>query len=80
MPHSNFKERSQAFNTGVGKCSCGKTFEFTSERDMKMKHTIHHRFCSNPPLAFNKIGISKKACTMREQQLNEAERMIKVHN
>ena len=27
MPHSNFKERSQAFNTGVGKCSCGKTFK-----------------------------------------------------
>ena len=80
MPHSNFKERSQAFNTGVGKCSCGKTFEFASERDMKMKCRIHRRFCSNPPLAFNKIGIPKKACMMREQQLNEAERMKKVHN
>ena len=77
MPHSNFKERSQAFNTGLEKCLCGKTFEFASERDMKMKHRIHHRFCSNPPLAFNKIGIPKKACTMREQQLNEAERMKK---
>ena len=78
MPHSNFKERSQAFNKGVGKCSCGKTFEFASERDMKMKHGIHRRFGSNPPLAFNKIGgIPKKACKMREQQLNEAERMKK---
>ena len=37
MPHSNFKKRSQAFNTEVGKCSCGKTFEFASEREMKMK-------------------------------------------
>ena len=37
MPHSNFKERSQEFNTGVGKCPCGQTFEYTSERDMKMK-------------------------------------------
>ena len=27
MPHSNFKERSQEFNTGVGKCPCGQTFE-----------------------------------------------------
>ena len=45
-----------------------------------MKHRIHHRFCSNPPLAFNKIGIPKAAYTMREQQLNEAERIRKVHN
>ena len=57
-----------------------RLFEFASERDMKMKRRIHCRFCSNPPLAFNKIGIPKKACMMREQQLNEAERMKKVHN
>ena len=37
MPQSNFKERSQEFNTGVGKCPCGQTFEYTLERDMKMK-------------------------------------------
>ena len=36
MTHSNFKERSQEFNTGVGKCPCGQTFEYTSERDTKM--------------------------------------------
>ena len=80
MPHSNFKERSQVFNTGVGKCSCGKTFEYASERDMKIKLQMHRRFCSNPPLAFNKIGIPKKACMMREQQLNGTERIRKVHN
>ena len=45
-----------------------------------MKHRINRRFCSNPPLAFNKIGIPKKACMIREQQLNEYERMKKVHN
>ena len=45
-----------------------------------MKRRIHRRFCSNPPLAFNKIGIPKKAATLRKQQLNEAERMKKVHN
>ena len=37
MPHSNFKGRPRTFNTGVGKCSCGQTLEFTSERDMAMK-------------------------------------------
>ena len=41
---------------------------------------MHHRFCSNPPVAFDKTGIPKKAMTLREQQLNEAERMKKVHN
>ena len=70
----------RGFNTGVGKCSCGKTFEFTSERDMAMKLRMHRRFCSNPPVAFDKIGIPKKAATLREQQLNEAERIRKVHN
>ena len=105
MPHRNFKERSQEFNTGVGKCPCGQTFEYTSERDMKMKYRtgvgkcpcgqtfeytserdmkmklrMRRRFCSNPPKSFDKTGIPKKAMTLREQQLNEAERMCKVHN
>ena len=81
MPHGNFKERSHQFNSGIGKCPCGQTFEYTSERDMKMKLRImHHRFWSNPPVAFDKIGIPKKAMTLREQQLNEAERIRKVHN
>ena len=136
MPHSNFKERSQAFNTGVGKCLCGKTFDFASEREMKMKlrkgptgaqgRWLHGvgalvplhpaQWCTipctlssvlslqraapqhqGPPVAFNKIGVPKKACMMgslvkphqavcnprprpmREQQLNECERMRSVH-
>ena len=45
-----------------------------------MKCRMHLRFCSNPPVAFDKIGIPKKACTMKEQQLNEAERIRKVRN
>ena len=80
MSHSNFKERSQEFNTGVVKCPCRQTFECTSERDMKMKLRMHCRFCSNPPKGFDKTGIPEKAMTMREQQLSEAERMRKVHN
>ena len=80
MPHSNFKDKAYAFNTGVGKCSCGKTFEYTSERDMAMKLRIHLKICSNPPAAFDKIGIPTKTCMLREQQLAEAERIRKVHN
>ena len=45
-----------------------------------MKLRMHRRFCSNPPKGFDKIGIPKKAMTLREQQLTEAERMHKVHN
>ena len=80
MPHSNSKDKAYEFNSGIGKCPCGKTFEYTSKRDMKMKFRMHHRFCSNPPVAFDKIGIPKKTTTLREQQLAEAERMCKVHN
>ena len=80
MLHSSFKDRAYEFNSGIGKCPCGQTFEYTSERDMKMKLRMHLRFCSNPPVVFDKIKVSKKACTVREQQLNEAERIRKVHN
>ena len=80
MPHSNFKRKVTEFEAGVGRCSCGQTFECASERELAMKHIMHRRFCSNPLVAFDKIGILKKACTMREQQLNEAERIRKVHN
>ena len=80
MPHSSFKRKATEFGDGVGRCSCGQTFECASERELTMKHRIHCRFCSYPPLAFNKIGIPKKACTMREQQLNKPERIRKVHN
>ena len=79
MPHSNFKERSQAFNTGVGKCSSGQTFDFSSERDQKMKLRLHLKFCHNPPKSFEKVEVPKKATTMREQQINEYEKIRKVH-
>ena len=80
MPHSSFKRKVTDNGARVGRCPCGQTFEHASERELAMKRRIHHRFCSNPPLALNRIGIPKKACRMREQQLNEAERIRKVHN
>ena len=80
MPDSNFKRKVTEFETRVRRCSCGQTLECASERELAMKRRMHLRFCSNPPVAFDKIGIPKKACTMREQQLNETERIRKVHN
>ena len=80
MPHSSSKRETTKFEAGVGRCSCGQTFECAFERELAMKHRMHSRFCSNLPVAFDKIRIPKKACMIREQQLNEYERMKKVHN
>ena len=80
MPHCSFKRKATEFEAGVGRWSCGQTFECASKRELAMKRRMHRRFCTNPPVAFDKIGIPKKAATLREQQLNEAERIRKVHN
>ena len=40
-----------------------------------MKLQMYLRFCSNPPVAFDKVEIPKKAMTLREQELAETERM-----
>ena len=80
MPHSNFKRKVTEFEAGVERCSCGQTFECASERELAMKRRMHCRFCFNPLKGFDKIGIPKKVVTLREQQLNEYERMKKVHN
>ena len=60
MPHSSFKRKVTDNGAGVGKCSCGQTFECASERELAVKHRIHHRFCSNAPLAFNQIKFLRK--------------------
>ena len=80
MSHSSFKDRAYEFNSGIGKCPCGQTFEYKSERDRKNEARMHLRFCSNLPVAFDKIRVPKKSTTLREQRLAEAERMRKVHN
>ena len=77
MPRSNFKRKATEFEAGVGRCSCGQTFECAAEQELAMKRRMHVRFCSNPPVAFDKIRVPKKATTLREQQLNEAERKEK---
>ena len=75
MPHSNFKVRSHTVSSGVGKCSCGQTFDFTSERDMNMRLQMHCKVCSKPPKSSNQIRVPMKAMTLTEKQHYEAEKI-----
>ena len=68
MPHSTFKERSHMLNSGVGKCPCGQTFDYTSERDLNMKLRMHCKFCSKPVEGSQQIRKPKKVMTLKEQQ------------
>ena len=67
------------FSSGIGKCPCGQTFDYASERDRKMKFRLHLKFCSNPPKGFDEIRVSKKATMLNKHQNNESERMRKVY-
>ena len=79
MTHSNFKERSHENNTGVGCCTCGQTFDYSSHRDMKLKLRLHLRYCKNPPKGTHKIVVPKKATTFREHQINSTMRRRGVY-
>ena len=79
MLHSTFKERSHLHDSGVGKCPCSQTFNFTSKRDHDMKMRIHRKFCAKPPEGSKQKRKPKKAMTPREQQQLMAERMRMVH-
>ena len=79
MTHSNFKERSHEISTGVGKCTCGQMFDYSSPRDMKLKLRLHLRFCKNPPKGTHNIRVPKKATTFMEHQLNATMRRKEVH-
>ena len=80
MPQSNFKRKAKEFGAKVERHSCGQTLECASEQELAMKRRIQCRFCSNPPVAFDKIRVPKKATTLKEHNSYEAERIRKVHN
>ena len=67
---------SNLLGSGAEKCPCGKIFDFASEKDWEMK--FHHKFCSDT-VGSKQVMIPKKAITLREQQLDDAERKRKVH-
>ena len=80
MPHSTFKQMPHESNTGVSKCSCGQTFDFSSNRDMELKRRLHRKFCKRPPIGKQKIGIPMKATTFMEHQAGTTMRRREVHN
>ena len=79
IPHSNLKMTFHSPDSRVGKCSCGPTFDFASERGQNMKLRMHLKFCSNPPESSRQIKKPYKGTTLGEQQLNKAERIRRVH-
>ena len=79
MPHSKFKERIRSSDVRVAKCPCAPTFKYTSERDLNIKFQMHHKFCPKLIEGYEQVRISKKAMTLREQQLSEAESIQRVH-
>ena len=68
MLHSTFIERSNIYNPGIGKCSCGQAFNFASERDMKMMLRMHPKFFTDYPEGPRQIIMPMKAMTPRERQ------------
>ena len=85
MPHSNFKDKSHTLSSGVGKCSCGQTFDYASERDWKLKFRLHLKFYTKHPKDSIEIGVSKaqsveKVTMLKEYYNNESEEMRLVHN
>ena len=84
MPHSNFKDKPYVLSSGIGKCSCGQTFDCTLERDRKLKFQLHLKFCSKPTKGTYEIEMSKarsaeKATMLKEYYNNESEEMRKLY-
>ena len=79
MPRSNFKQRSYENNTGVEKCSCGQTFDYSSPRVMELKRKLPRRFCKNPPKGEQKLGIPMRATTFMEHQTDTSKRRRELH-
>ena len=78
MPHSELKRRAQHLNSGVGNCPCCQTFDYASERDLNIKLWLHHKVCSKPAEGIDQLRVPKKAMTLREQQIDEAERSKRI--
>ena len=78
MPHSKLKGNAHPLNSGTGKCPCGQTFDFASERDRNMKLQLHHKFCSKPSEGTDRLRVPRKTMTLGKQQRVEAERRKRV--
>ena len=79
MPHSRFKERYHNACSGVTKCSCGKTLNYESEKDQKLKVWLHIKVCPNPSKESTKIRNHKKFVMFKEKQAVDNENIRKFH-
>ena len=84
MPHSKFKDKNYEEGTGIIICTCGQTFNYASEREVRMKIRLHNKFCPNPSEDTSIDGVSnpinvKKSMTLKEFYKNEAEETRKLY-
>ena len=68
MPHSKFKVIYPFIDAGTGKCPCGRTFDYESERDRKTKVRLHKKFCDKWPSDASFTKTPRKAMTAKEFQ------------
>ena len=50
------------------KCACGQTFEFESDRDLKIKIQMHNKICFHGPEGPDFARQPRKAVTPKEAQ------------
>ena len=80
MPHSNYTFRVICSEAGAGMCPCGQTFSCGMEKELNMKLRLHRRFCSKPPMSFDRIEVPRKACTLIDHQRAESKVNNLVYN
>ena len=78
MPDSNFKARPTYLDAGMGKCPCGQTFNYESEREWKMKIRLDKKSCDKF-LGSSFTKKPRKAMTAKELQHLKAERSRELH-
>ena len=67
-PHSTFKEKAHPLNPGVGKCPCGQTFDYASERDWDTKFRLHSKVCPKLAKGSKLVRIPKKVMTLKDNR------------
>ena len=66
-------------------CSCGHSYTFASDKEMKPKERLHKKFCKNPPVeeavVVSSIGRSKRAAmSQRQDAIEDAKEMKKFYS
>ena len=62
------------------KCPCGQSLSYQSERDMRMKIKMHHKFCPNPINEVEKKRNNQESIKYQKFIKCYVERNRKVHS